>query len=246
MADTPWTLAPVTPQTRHMTGVAELLPVLGLRLRSEDLELRGLTDADLVVLCDLAAQGIHPPERMPFRVPWTDAPPAELRRNAAQYHWRARADFTPERWALHLGVWQAGVLIGSQGFETEHYLVTRTGETGSWLGAEHQGRGLGTRMRRMICAFAFDHLDAAEVTSAAFLDNPGSLAVSRKVGYRENGVRRLQRRPGELAHSVELALAPEDFDRGDVVLEVAGVDAFRAAIGLPPSGFRDGSTDLAE
>ena len=32
-----------------MTSVVDLLPVLGLRLRSGDLELRGLTDEDLVI-----------------------------------------------------------------------------------------------------------------------------------------------------------------------------------------------------
>jgi RimJ/RimL family protein N-acetyltransferase len=218
-----------------MTSVADLLPVLGLRLRSGDLELRGLTDEDLVALCELAVSGIHPAESMPFLVPWTEVPPAELLRNTAQYHWRTRADFTVDRWTLHLGVWSDGPLVGTQPFETEHFLVTRTGETGSWLGRTHQGRGIGTRMRRMICAFVFDHLEAEEVTSGAFLDNPASRAVSRKVGYRENGVRRLQRRPGELAHNVQLVLRPEDFDRGDVVLEAEGVAAFRSSVGLPPT-----------
>ena len=61
------------------------------------------------------------------------------------------------------------------------------GETGSWLGMKHHGRGIGTVMRQALCAFMCDHLDAAEVTSAAFVDNHASLAVSRKVGYRENG-----------------------------------------------------------
>ena len=84
--------------------------------------------------------------------------------------------------------------------------MTRTGETGSWLGREFQGRGIGTAMRQVICAFAFDHLDAEEVTSGAFLDNPASLAVSRKVGYRPNGVRRLKRRAGELALNQSLVL----------------------------------------
>ena len=45
----------------------------------------------------------------------------------------------------------------------------------SWLGRGFQGRGIGTAMRRVICAFAFDHLDAEQVTSGAFSDNPASL-----------------------------------------------------------------------
>jgi hypothetical protein len=36
--------------------------------------------------------------------------------------------------------------------------VNRTTETGSWLAYRFQGRGIGTAMRRVIAAFAFDHL----------------------------------------------------------------------------------------
>ena len=96
-----------------------------------------------------------------------------------------------------------------QGFTTSDYLVTRTGETGSWLGREHQGRGIGTRMRQAMCAFLFDCLDAQVITSGAFLDNPASLAVSRKVGYRPNGQRRMVRRPGEWQVNQVLVLTPE-------------------------------------
>ncbi len=152
---------------------------------------------------------------MPFYVPWTDALRADLARNTAAYHWRSRAEFSPSQWGLHLAVIHDGQLVGVQGFETSDYLVTRTGETGSWLGREFQGRGIGTAMRQVICAFAFDHLDAEEVTSGAFLDNPASLAVSRKVGYRPNGVRRLKRRAGELALNQSLVLTRGDFVRGD-------------------------------
>ena len=73
-----------------------------------------------------------------------------------------------------------------------------------------------------MCAFLFDHLDFEEITSGAFTDNPASLAVSRKVGYRENGVRRLKRREGELATNLGLVLTPGDLVRGEHPLEVEG------------------------
>lgn len=215
-----------------MTTLTDLLPVLGLRITAGPLELRGLTDDALPALCDLALRGIHPEDRMPFYVPWTDAPAAALPRNIAQYHWRARADFSPEAWGLHLGVWYDGRLVGTQALDTHDYLVTRTGETGSWLGQEFQGRGIGTAMRQVICALAFDHLDAHEVTSAAFVDNPASIGVSRKVGYRDNGVRRLRRREGELAHNLGLVLTPDRLVRYEHPLEVEGLAAFRRSIGL--------------
>lgn len=215
-----------------MLTLADLLPMLGLRITSGPLELRGLTDDDLPALCALAEEGIHPADRMPFYFPWTEAPKGELARNTAQFHWRARAAFSPEAWALHLGVWHEGELVGAQGFETQNYLVTRTGETGSWLGQRFQGRGIGTAMRRAICSFVFDHLDGAEVTSAAFLDNPASLAVSRKVGYRDNGVSRLKRRVGELAQLQGLVLHPDDLVRGEHLQVVEGLESFRRSIGL--------------
>ena len=212
--------------------VDDLLPALGLRVVLGSLELRGITDEILPELAELAGRGIHPAAQMPFYVPWTDVPSTELATKLAQYHWRGRAEFSPAKWELNLATYWEGELVGTQGLSTENYLVTRTGETGSWLGREHQGRGIGTIMRQAICAFAFDHLDAVEVTSGAFTDNPASLAVSRKVGYRPNGIRRLERRPGELALNQGLVLTPEDFVRGPEALQVHGVAPFRRAIGL--------------
>jgi RimJ/RimL family protein N-acetyltransferase len=136
---------------------------------------------------------------MPFFFPWTDAEGDALRTNTAQFLWRKRAEFRPEEWTLLLAVRHEGRLVGIQALETKDYLVTRSAETGSWLGLPFQGKGIGTTMRRAVCALAFDHLDADEVTSGAFVDNPSSLAVSRKVGYRDNGRHRSRRRQGELA-----------------------------------------------
>jgi RimJ/RimL family protein N-acetyltransferase len=215
-----------------VTTIEEILPALALRITAGPLELRGLGDDDLAALCDLASRGIHPPERMPFYFPWTDAPPDRLPLNTAQYHWRVRAAFGIDAWTLPLGVWFEGVLVGSQALEAEHFLVTRTAETGSWLGAEHQGRGIGTAMRQAICALAFDHLGAVEVTSGAFEDNPASLAVSRKVGYRPNGTARLQRRDGEAVVLQRFVLRAEDLVRGAHPISVTGLDAFRRSIGL--------------
>jgi RimJ/RimL family protein N-acetyltransferase len=213
-------------------SIADVLPALGLRIIAGPLELRGIADEDLVTLGGLAVGGIHDPGQMPFYHPWTQVDPSELPLKFAQYHWHSRASWSREKWELNLGVWRDGVLLGVQGVSTEHFLVTRTGETGSWLGREHQGRGIGTAMRQVMCAFLFDHLDFEEITSGAFTDNPASLAVSRKVGYRDNGVRRLKRREGELASNQGLVLTPEELIRGEHPLEVDGVAAFRRSIGL--------------
>lgn len=219
------------PATMSRT-VTDLLPSLCLRITAGPLELRGLSDDDLPGLCELAEAGIHDPDRMPFSYPWTDAPAADLARNTAQYHWRIRAAFRPEAWEVALGVWFQGELVGAQGFSTQHYLVTRTGETGSWLGRAHQGHGIGTAMRQAMCAFVFDHLDGQEITSGAFTDNPASLAVSRKVGYRLNGLQRMHRRDGEVAVNQQLVLTPSELIRVEHDLIVEGAAPFRRSIGL--------------
>lgn len=125
-----------------------------------------------------------------------------------------------------------GVAVGIQAVGTQNYLVTKTGETGSWLGLEHQGGGTGTLMRQALCAFLFDHLDAEEITSGAFVDNPSSMAVSRKVGYRPNGVGRECRRGGELAVLRRLVLSTDDLVRPPYPVEVEGLAAVRRLLGL--------------
>jgi RimJ/RimL family protein N-acetyltransferase len=214
-----------------LPALADALPALGLRVVAGDLELRGVTDDLVVELGALAARGVHDPARMPFSFPWTDTAPEDFLRSFAQYHWRCRADFSPASWVLNLAVLHRGELVGVQGVNTSDFLVTRTGETGSWLGLEHQGRGLGTAMRQVMCAFLFDHVGFTEITSGAFTDNPASLTVSAKVGYVANGTVRYSRR-GEQAGMTQLLLTPEAFRRGPQALEVEGVAAFRRSIGL--------------
>lgn len=214
-----------------MTDIAQLLPLLGLRVTAGDLELRGVTDDLVTELAALAARGVHAPDLMPFAFPWTDTAPDDFGRSFAQYHWRTRAEFSPASWDLNLAVLHRGQVVGVQGVSTSNFLVTRTGETGSWLGLAHQGKGLGTAMRQVMCAFLFDYLDFTEITSGAFTDNPASLTVSAKVGYVANGTVRHSRR-GEQAHMTQLLLTPGAFRRGPHTLEVEGLLAFRRSIGL--------------
>jgi RimJ/RimL family protein N-acetyltransferase len=207
-----------------VTTIADIYPVLGLRITAGPLGLRGISDEDIAALADLACRGVHPPERMPFSTPWTDAPAADLPLRFAQYHWSTRASFTRESWSLQLITTWEGVVVGTQGFFTHDYLVTHSGETGSWLGQAHQGHGIGTAMRRAMCAFLFDCLDAQEITSGAFV-------VSMKVGYRPNGERRMVRRPDEWQVNQGLVLTPETFVRGPEIT-VEGLEPVRRLVGL--------------
>lgn len=214
-----------------MTTAATALPLLGLRVTAGPVELRGVTDDLLGPLADLAVKGIHDPDFMPFFVPWSITPAEEMPRNMAQFHWGQRAGFSPDKWGMDLAVFFDGQLVGSQGFSTRDFLITRIGETGSWLGREFQGRGIGTAMRKVICAFIFDHLDAEFITSSAFTDNAASLAVSRNCGYRENGVSILKRndKPATLQLVI---LEPGNLMRYEHGLTVEGLPEFRRSIGL--------------
>jgi RimJ/RimL family protein N-acetyltransferase len=216
---------------RMRTTAATALPLLSLRITAGPVELRGITDDLMGPLADLAIAGIHEPDFMPFSEPWSIAPAAEMPLKVAQYHWRNRAEFSPKKWSALFAVSWEGELVGTQGFETKDYLVTRTGETGSWLGRRFQGRGIGTAMRQVICAFAVDHLDAEYVTSSAFADNPASLAVSKKVGYEDQGWHPVDRL-GKQARLRDLILEPANLIRYEHPLTVSGLAEFRRSIGL--------------
>ena len=211
--------------------MVEIWPPHGVSLIENDLRMTVITDDDIPGLVDLALRGIHEPEQMPFAIPWTAVEPEVLPANMVRYYSSVRANFMPEKFELHFAVRRAGALVGTQGIHASDFAITRTGETGSWLGRECQGRGIGTRMRRAICAFAFDYLGAREVTSGAFLDNPASLAVSAKLGYRPNGRFRMKRRDAEVAVNQRLVLTPQTFIRGEPI-EVTGAEELRAFLRL--------------
>jgi RimJ/RimL family protein N-acetyltransferase len=218
--------------TRPERTLAEYWPIFGLRLATPRLVMTPLQDNDLVETLDLIVAGIHDPARMPFKMPWTDAPRDELIANSLRYYWTSRAASTPDSWTLPLLVRRAGVLIGLQELDSRHFAVTRTVHTGSWLGAAHQGSGLGTEMREAVLQFAFDHLKAERADSEAFTDNPWSLRVSEKLGYRHNGTAVLQRRPGERAVEQRLTLGPGQFQRSNWAVQVRGLPRCRSFFGL--------------
>ena len=95
----------------------------------------------------LTARGIHDPAFMPFAFPWTDVPSPQLERNTMQFYWRTRAEMSPADWNLNFAVMVDGRVVGSTGMITHDFPNTRRFETGSWLGSEFQGRGIGKEMR---------------------------------------------------------------------------------------------------
>ena len=205
-------------------------PLRDLVLRTPRLELRPDDDAGLAELVEVARGGVHPPDEMPFLVPWTDADPRELGRGMLQYFWSQRAELAPERWTLDLLVRRAGRVVGVQGLTGCDFGVTREVSSGSWLGLPHQGDGVGTEMRAAVLLFAVDHLGAVRARSSAFADNVRSLRVSQKLGYRPDGTATAVRR-GRSTQDRRLVLDAADLARPEWQLEVEGVDGGRGLLG---------------
>lgn len=170
-----------------MTTLADLWPLFGLRLRSERLELGLATDEDLVEATELARRGVHPPDEMPFLFPWTTRESPAFERGNLQFHWRQRAEFTPESWTLEMAVRRDGELVGFQGLGAKDFAITREISSGSWLGLEFQGQGIGKEMRAAMLHLAFEGLGALVARSEAHQETIASRRVSEALGYREDG-----------------------------------------------------------
>lgn len=218
-----------------MRVIPDPWPLRHLELRTPRLTLRPDDDDGLRELAAVAARGVHPPEEMPFGTPWTDQPVDDMVRGALQYHWRARAEVTPTAWTVHFLVRFDGRVLGTQGLTANDIAGRAEVTTGSWLGREHQGHGFGTEMRAAALLLAFDHLGALTARSGAFTDNPASLAVSRKLGYCEDGSETYIRR-GRRATEIRLLLRWEEFVRPEWTLEVDGLAGCRALLGVGSDG----------
>ncbi|MEV0848241.1 GNAT family protein [Streptomyces sp. NPDC049954] len=209
-------------------------PLHGLRIRTPRLELRLPDLALLEELSAVAAAGVNAPGTMPFSVPWTDATPLERGRATYQHVLETIASWRPERWTLSLVVSHAGQVIGRQDVMATDFAVSRETHTGSWLGLARHGRGFGTEMRAAVCHLAFEGLGALAVTSEAMTDNPASLGVSRRLGYRPDGVSTCVVR-GERRTLQRLRMERADWERHRTVeVTIEGLEECRGLFGLAP------------
>jgi RimJ/RimL family protein N-acetyltransferase len=220
--------------------LARLWPAASVRVIAGDLELRWIDDATLVELAELAARGVHSPNAMPFEHPWTRGTPEEVARSVLMYQWSLRGRLSPANWTLELAVVHAGAVVGVQGLVADDWAVLRRVTTGSWLGLEHQGRGVGTRMRVLALHLAFEGLGAVEATSGAFVDNDPSNAVSRRVGYEHDGALRVPREGAAVWHNRFVmsrdrweALRPAHAEILGVPAELRGVGGLARMVDAP-------------
>ncbi|WP_250563983.1 GNAT family N-acetyltransferase [Sphaerisporangium fuscum] len=205
-------------------------PLLNLRLTTPRLELRLPSLDDLDELADRALEGVHDPGWMPFAVPWTDAPAEELPGNVVRFHLGVMSGWTPDSWCCNFVVVHEGRVIGVQDLRASDFPITREVGTGSWLGRAYQGKGLGTEMRAAVLHLAFRGLGARTAVSSAFVHNPASLTVSRKLGYQPDGLSVHQVR-GRRAVDQRLRLDADAFT-DPVPVEIHGLEPCLRHFGL--------------
>ncbi|HZD66592.1 MAG TPA: GNAT family protein [Acidimicrobiales bacterium] len=217
-----------------MASIEDLWPLSRLVLRIGDLELRYPGDADLAELAELAREPIHHPGTMPFSTPWTDQPPEDRARSLLQWHWGLRAGWAPDDWRLELVAVRRGEVVGTQGLHGARFALRREVESGSWVGGRFQGQGIGTAMRQAVLRLAFAGLGAHAARSGAFADNPASLAVSRNLGYAEDGTETEVRRhePATLIRLLLPRAVWEARSRTWPRVTVAGLEGCAAMFGL--------------
>ena len=167
--------------------LSEHWPLFDLRIRTPRLELRYPADDDLALLVELTREEVHAPDFMPFSTPWTRAKSPDRERNALRFWWRLRATLGADEWVLPFLVVDDGEPVGVQDLKGVAFPVTRSVVTGSWLVRRRQGTGIGKEMRAAVLHLAFAGFGAVEAHTAAFVDNPASLGVTRSLGYAPNG-----------------------------------------------------------
>lgn len=221
--------------TASAFGLRDLWPLYDLRIRTGELELRYPTEAELPAFAGIIEAGLHPEGEMPFAIPFTDVPTAQ--RNVESYQWwmGSRGRWSVESWTLTLGVYERGQPRGFQDLRAERFPTMRTVHTGSWIGFEFQGRGVGKLMRQAVLGLAFDHLGAQVAETEAFIDNPASNKVSLGVGYEPNGYGTLAPR-GVPRPTQKFRMTLDGWRaRERPVVSVEGLDTCLRLFGLPPT-----------
>jgi RimJ/RimL family protein N-acetyltransferase len=207
-------------------------PLFGLRVCTPRVELRFVDDEMARTLAELAIEGIHDPSAMPFNVPWSRQPPEVMQVEYPKHVWASRAALAVDDWKLTFAVLVDDEVVGVQDAFATQFPITKQFETGSWLGLRFQGRGIGTEMRAAILHLGFEGLGADRAITGAWEDNPASQAVTRKLGYADDGWS-FKAREGARFRMLRFALLREEWAAGrrhDIVID--GLEPCLPLLGL--------------
>ena len=216
--------------TRAMTN--DHWPLFDLEVHTPRLTLRYLDDSLAAQLLEVAGRGVHDPAVMPFSVPWTDLPSPQMEQEAMRFYARTRAEVRPAQWNLQFAVVVGGTVVGTSDVMASDFPTLRQFTTGSWLGREFQGQGLGKEMRTAALTLGFDGFGAEFALTGMWHDNAASKGVTESLGYEFEGRRRALRRdaPDELL-GYRMSRSHWDTIRRDDI-SLIGVDGARTFLGL--------------
>jgi RimJ/RimL family protein N-acetyltransferase len=208
-------------------------PFFDLRIVSGEVVLRGVTDADIEPLLAALPADLELDPRLEVFSSLPDDRDRE--RRFVSGLWRHRGQWSPASWCLDLLVEHAGEVVGLQSVEGDDFPTLRTVDSASWLATSARGQGLATAMRAGILDLAFEHLGAEAAVSSAEHSNAPSLAVSRRLGYDDNGVGRVHGATGAVDLQY-LRLTRETWATSGRTAEVVGVGACLPWFGIGTDG----------
>jgi RimJ/RimL family protein N-acetyltransferase len=194
-------------------------PLHGLTLATPGLVLRGMTEADALALAAVMPDDLGRDPDIP-----------SLGFDVEQAYWRQLGGWRVEDWVVPFTVVHEDVPIGVQALEGKHFAMLRVVDSYSWLVPAVRGKGYGKQMRAAVLDLAFRGLGATHAISQAWDDNAASLAVSRALGYVENGVF-VQRRDGAAGRMQHLVLTADAF-RSPWPVTITGLEPCLPLFGL--------------
>lgn len=153
----------------------------------ENITLQPVPLSDYPALSDLVAAGLFVDETPTLGGWYKAGHDVANARATLSYHAGSFAHIDHNDWQLPLGVYAGDELVGVQSLSSRSFSLLGIVKSGSWLGRDHRGQGIGTLARHAIVDAAFSQIRALGVASAALATNGASNRVSGKLGYRPNG-----------------------------------------------------------
>jgi len=116
----------------------------------------------------------------------SDAFPYPYSGEAAE-RWIRKAQH-PSRDGTHLAIVIGGEAAGGIGMDYLTGGYRKTAEVGYWLGEQHWGQGIATKVLRAYTRYAFDRYDIERLHARVFEWNPGSCKVLERAAYTFEGI----------------------------------------------------------
>ena len=212
-------------------------PLRPIRIVTSDIELFVPDEDSLAAAALLTADGVYDPvNRFIPRSPvagWSGKPAHEAEVEFLRYYWASLADWRADRWNLICLARINSEIVGVQEIGAQSFAVTKTISTGSWIGRDYQGKGLGTAMRQAALHFAFEGIGADRADSSAWSTNSPSLSISKSMGYLENGTS-IRAFEGKRQTQINLVLNASDWHNRAQSCQIFGLsEAALVMMGAP-------------